>query len=39
MAGQGFSGDRLDNIDISSLVRVGSTNTSFELSEYGGVRW
>jgi len=32
-----YVGDRLDNIDISSLVRVGSTNTLvFELSEYGG---
>jgi len=32
-----YVGDRLDNIDISSLVSIGSTNTLvFELSEYGG---
>jgi len=32
-----YVGDRLDNIDISSLVGIGSTNTLvFELSEYGG---
>lgn len=32
-----YVGDSLDNIDISSLVSVGSTNSLvFELSEYGG---